>query len=279
MAYTLERLVPPVAEADLESLAHLLIDAVDSGAAVSFLAPLPLQRALAWWRQVMTTRRLVLAMGASAGVLALASVMAVRSFPLEAQGRPQLASTKPVDIVKGGEHLLHGELPEYPHRAIEQRVEGDVTLDIAVDDKGEVSDARVLNGPDELRKAALESVLGWHYAPTAIRSASTQATLRFNLSAALSAANAEFRGVAFKIVRDQSEKGELTPGQKTERQIAELEQAMQDPNTTDSQRDELKKKMAAAKEYMRHLTDTAGVHPVNSRESIQKPLSNKPLTM
>ena len=198
----------------------------------------------------MTTRRLVLAMGASAGVLALASVMAVRSFPLEAQGRPQLASTKPVDIVKGGEHLLHGELPEYPHRAIEQRVEGDVTLDIAVDDKGEVSDARVLNGPDELRKAALESVLGWHYAPTAIRSASTQATLRFNLSAALSAANAEVRGIAFKIVRDQSEKGELTPGQKTERQIAELEQAMQDPNTTDSQRDELKKKMAAAKEYM-----------------------------
>ena len=53
MAYTLERLVPPVAKADLESLAHLLIDAVDSGAAVSFLAPLPLQRALAWWRQVM----------------------------------------------------------------------------------------------------------------------------------------------------------------------------------------------------------------------------------
>ena len=116
------------------------------------------------------------------GALALAATMAVRSFPLEAQGQPQAASGEPVEIVKGGEHLLHGELPEYPHRAIEQRVEGDVLLDLAVDDQGEVSDARVLNGPDELRKAALESVLGWHYAPSSISSVSTQATLRFNLA-------------------------------------------------------------------------------------------------
>lgn len=202
----------------------------------------------------MTTRRVVLAMGASAGVLALATVLAVRSFPLEAQGRPQPASTKPVEIIQGGEHLLHGELPEYPKRAVEQRVEGDVTLDIAVDDKGEVSDARVLNGPDELRKAALESVLSWHYSPSAIRSASTQATLRFNLAARLAAANAEYRGIAFKVERDgESEKVGLTPGQKIERQIAELEQAMHDPNITDSQRDEYKKKMAAAKEAMEKI--------------------------
>ena len=50
--YTLERLTVPVAEADLESLAQLLIDAVDSGAAVSFLLPLPVDRARDWWRQV-----------------------------------------------------------------------------------------------------------------------------------------------------------------------------------------------------------------------------------
>ena len=51
--YTLEHLRPPVAEADLEGLAHLLIDAVESGAAVSFLLPLPLDRARDWWRQVI----------------------------------------------------------------------------------------------------------------------------------------------------------------------------------------------------------------------------------
>lgn len=53
--YPLERLTVPVAEADLESLARLLIDAVDSGAAVSFLAPLPVDRALNWWRHVTAT--------------------------------------------------------------------------------------------------------------------------------------------------------------------------------------------------------------------------------
>jgi acetyltransferase len=55
MVYTLERLTGPIAEADLESLAHLLIDAVDSGAAVSFLAPLPVERAREWWRRMIAT--------------------------------------------------------------------------------------------------------------------------------------------------------------------------------------------------------------------------------
>jgi TonB family protein len=132
----------------------------------------------------MTTRRLLGSLGASACALALAATFAVRSFPLEAQGQPLSAATKAVEIVKGGEHLLHGDLPEYPRRALDQKVEGDVLLDLAVDDRGEVSDARVLSGPDELRKVALESVLGWHYSPSAVRSSSVQATVRFTLAAA-----------------------------------------------------------------------------------------------
>ena len=38
---------------DLRALARLLVDAVDSGAAVSFLAPLTLERAEDWWRQTL----------------------------------------------------------------------------------------------------------------------------------------------------------------------------------------------------------------------------------
>ena len=198
----------------------------------------------------MTTRRLILAMSASAGVLALAALLAIRSFPLEAQGRPQAASGQPVEIVKGGEHLLHGELPEYPKRAIEQRVEGEVTVDLAVNDQGEVSDARVLNGPDELRKAALESVLGWHYAPSSIRSASTQATLRFNLTSA----NVQYRGGAYTVaMKAEAEKGELSPAQRTERMIAELEAALRDPKVTGSQRDEYQQKLMAVRQDMEKI--------------------------
>ena len=49
----IERLVPPVEDSDLRELAGLLVDAVESGAAVSFLAPLAIERAEAWWRQTL----------------------------------------------------------------------------------------------------------------------------------------------------------------------------------------------------------------------------------
>jgi GNAT superfamily N-acetyltransferase len=49
----IERLLPPVPDADVRALAALLVDAVDSGAAVSFLAPLTLDRAERWWRSTL----------------------------------------------------------------------------------------------------------------------------------------------------------------------------------------------------------------------------------
>ena len=50
----IERLMPPVGDADLRALAHLLIDAVESGAAVSFLAPLTVEGAEDWWRKTLS---------------------------------------------------------------------------------------------------------------------------------------------------------------------------------------------------------------------------------
>ena len=131
----------------------------------------------------MTTRRLIAALTASTAVLALAATFAVRSFPLEAQGFKAPDGTGPVLLVSGAEHLVHGGLPEYPDRAREKQIEGDVVVEMALNDRGEVSDARVLSGPDELRKATLEAVLQWHYSPAAIKSTVTQATLRFRVPA------------------------------------------------------------------------------------------------
>lgn len=50
----IERLHLPAGDADIRDLARLLVDAVESGAAVSFLAPLPLERAEAWWRRTLS---------------------------------------------------------------------------------------------------------------------------------------------------------------------------------------------------------------------------------
>jgi acetyltransferase len=60
---SIERLSLPLRDADARALALLLVDAVDSGAAVSFLAPLSPETAEAWWRGMLSSnpRAIVLA--------------------------------------------------------------------------------------------------------------------------------------------------------------------------------------------------------------------------
>jgi GNAT superfamily N-acetyltransferase len=50
----IEPLSSPVSENDIHGLALLLLDAVDSGASVSFLAPLTLDFAKDWWRDTIS---------------------------------------------------------------------------------------------------------------------------------------------------------------------------------------------------------------------------------
>jgi acetyltransferase len=53
--HTIEQLVLPVSDSDLRALAQLLVDTVESGAAISFLPPLTLERAEHWWRKTIAT--------------------------------------------------------------------------------------------------------------------------------------------------------------------------------------------------------------------------------
>ena len=55
-AHAIERLTSPVGDSDVRALALLLVEAVESGAAVSFLAPLSLARAEEWWRRSLAAR-------------------------------------------------------------------------------------------------------------------------------------------------------------------------------------------------------------------------------
>lgn len=50
----IEQLTLPASDRDLADLAQLLVDAVQSGAAVSFVSPLTFEAADAWWRQSMS---------------------------------------------------------------------------------------------------------------------------------------------------------------------------------------------------------------------------------
>jgi TonB family protein len=68
-----------------------------------------------------------------------------------------------VRIDLGGASLIHRDEVEYPEAAIRKGIQGTVVVEATLDAAGTVSDARVLSGPQELRKAALESVLQWHF--------------------------------------------------------------------------------------------------------------------
>jgi TonB family protein len=56
-------------------------------------------------------------------------------------------------------------IPPYPEEAQRRHIEGKVALSIVVDASGNVADAKVLSGPQELAGAALAAVNAWRYEP------------------------------------------------------------------------------------------------------------------
>jgi TonB family protein len=58
---------------------------------------------------------------------------------------------------------MHRTPIEYPAKALNEGISGNVVVDLKLNDKGEVYDASVVSGPPALRAAVLKSVLNWHY--------------------------------------------------------------------------------------------------------------------
>lgn len=75
-----------------------------------------------------------------------------------------------VKVDLGGSSIRHRTPVNYPEAAAKKGVTGTVQVEVTLDSDGNVSDAHVLSGPQELRKASLESVLNWHFTADAARS-------------------------------------------------------------------------------------------------------------
>jgi TonB family protein len=213
----------------------------------------------------MTTRQLIASLSASAVALVAAATVAVYAFPLETelQQRSPVSETEPVQILSGGEDLLHGPVPKYPHRAIEQRVEGDVVLEVALDERGEVSDARVVSGPDELRKAALSAVLYWHFSPVRRQSTTMTVTLRFKTPPSDKLAE-------FEMKNGKAEwKTEDLDGEKDRAQhvLEELEKAMADHSAPPELRETWKHRYQSEKMMIEKLRE------VDSEQKIKSPMT------
>jgi len=85
------------------------------------------------------------------------------TFPLAAA--PQtVVDGAGVTVDVGGAGLMHRSSVMYPEQARRTKVEGTVVVEAMLDSTGNVVDARVLSGPNELRRSVLQSVLQWHFA-------------------------------------------------------------------------------------------------------------------
>lgn len=111
----------------------------------------------------MSRRRLLLSYLSAAAVLGVTVWVSTQSFPLKAS--PQIQETRDAAGValQAAPPVVHRARVDYPEQAKRQRIEGVVTLEARLAPSGSVTDARVLSGPPELRKAALESLLQWHF--------------------------------------------------------------------------------------------------------------------
>ena len=104
---TIERLIAPESDADVRDLARLLVDAVDSGAAVSFLADLTLARAQDWWRRTLSeapSRAIFLVAREAAGL-----VGTVQLHPAWAPNQPHRAELAKLIVHRSGRGSGLGE--------------------------------------------------------------------------------------------------------------------------------------------------------------------------
>ena len=127
----------------------------------------------------MSRTRIAASLAGFSLLLLLAGMFMVRTLPLEAA--PQVKDAPGVSVEQAEANLLHRAPVDYPLEAREKGIQGTVTLEVDIDETGAVTDARVLSGPQELRKAALQSVLQWHYSKNMPLPAKAQVGVKFEL--------------------------------------------------------------------------------------------------
>jgi TonB family protein len=113
----------------------------------------------------MSRVRLFSSYASIAAILALAGWIAVISFPLVglAEIRPAVPHTQPPAQEQSPGYVVNRPPASYPADAIRKRIEGTVVIELTFNVNGDIVDSRVLSGPEELRRAGLESALKGNY--------------------------------------------------------------------------------------------------------------------
>jgi len=111
----------------------------------------------------MSKSALISALAASIALMAAACWFVTGAIPLAAA--PQVvADAGGVAVNLNGVPLIHRTPVAYPASAMAKGIQGTVAVQVKLDANGEVADANVISGPEELRKPVMQSVWNWHFA-------------------------------------------------------------------------------------------------------------------
>jgi TonB family protein len=132
------------------------------------------RRVASLMKEVAMSRLRVSTSTAALAVMVAATVwMGARWFPLQAAPVPQEQTQQTRTRVKMVQ-------PGYPAEAKAKGIEGEVVLRLSVSERGDVADAYVLSGPNELRESSLTAVRQWKYEKSETP-ASMDVTVTFSL--------------------------------------------------------------------------------------------------
>ncbi len=161
---------------------------IAGGGRESELAPAPLflrkrhlkQRVVTIFKEVGMSRRMkIVAFTVSTVALAAACWVATSTLPLQAAPQ-EVVDAQGISVDVGDTAILHRRSVGYPQEAIVKGVQGEVAILVKIGGDGDVSDATIVSGPEELRKPVLRSVLDWHFDRSEANS-TRQIVVRFRL--------------------------------------------------------------------------------------------------
>jgi len=130
----------------------------------------------------VSKKRLFISYASIVAGLALSAWFALATLPLagSAQVKESEAPERAGVSVDPGGTILHRVAVPYPEGARFHHIEGTVVAELTLRKNGEVADAHVVSGPEELRAAVLWSVLQWHYATEGQSPQTVQVTVNFS---------------------------------------------------------------------------------------------------
>jgi TonB family protein len=161
-------------------LAFARADGVPPPAAALFSPPHLESRVDALMKEdTMPRTRTWAALAASAAVVALAGAAVVTAVPLRSRGAAEASATAPKTPLRERK-IVQKVQPTYPDDAKKNGIEGSVVLDVLITAAGDVTDVKVVKGPEELRDAASAAVRQWKYEAGDVDTRATL-TIRYRL--------------------------------------------------------------------------------------------------